>query len=164
MPQVNRQMGATFCHFGNQSSTNQDVTKVKILENMFQGQFLKSSQVTAILITFSDFDHIPSSVFQKFGDVTRLKITNSKIKNIDRNDFSTATHLRVLEIENSEIGSVSSKAFGLLGNLQEIEVTGSKIDTFSNDALDDNLKKLTRIKFENNNYRNSDFTIQNKNV
>ncbi|KAG5678239.1 hypothetical protein PVAND_007931 [Polypedilum vanderplanki] len=163
LPQAERLRGFTFCQFGNQSSADQDVTKVKVAKNSFQGRLIESSQVTAILISFSDFDHIPNSVFQNFGDVTRLKISNSKIAKIDRDDFSTASHLRVLEIENSEIGTVSSNAFGLLKNLEKIEIENCKFDKFSNDALD-GLEKLTIIKVENNTYHHSKPNIKNKNV
>jgi hypothetical protein len=162
-PQADRLRGFTFCQFGNQSSADQDVSTVKVNPNMFQGRYLESSQVTAVLISFSEFDHLPSALFHSFGDVTRLKIVQSKIRSIDRDDFAAATHLRVLEIEDSEIGTVSSKGFGLLTNLEEILITNCKINQFPSDAFD-GLEKLTIIKLEKNTYAHSKPNIENKNV
>lgn len=143
-PQVERLRGFTFCLFNNQSSTHHDTSKVAIIPTQFQGRMLESTQVTAIVITFSDFNHIPSSVFTNFGDVTRLKIMHSTIKEIQPENFISASHLRVLEIEYTKIGKVLSKAFQHAKNLEEVKIENCEIGEFSEDAFE-GLKKLREV-------------------
>lgn len=151
-PMVERLRGFTFCHFGNQSSTNKDVSKVKVRENMFQGQKIDSQDVTAVHISFSDFHHLPNSVFKNFGDVTRIKISYSKIKGISHNDFAAAKYLRFIEIEDSQIGKIQSKAFELAVNLEEVSIQNSEIENFSADAFS-GLQKLKTINLRNNTFK-----------
>lgn len=143
-PQVERLRGFTFCHFSNQSSMHNDINKVTVNENSFQGKNLDSTQITAIAISLSDFDHIPSSVFTSFGDVTRLKIMHSTIKEIQPENFLLAPHLRVLEIEYTKIGKILPKAFQNAKNLQEVKIENSRIGNFAENAFDglENLRDI----------------------
>lgn len=143
-PQVERMRGFTFCHFSNQSSTLYDTSKVNVNPSSYQGKNLDSTQITAVAINFSDFDHIPDSVFTNFGDVTRLKIMHSTIKEIQPENFLLAPHLRVLEIEYSKIGKILPKAFQHAKNLQEIKIENCNIENLAEDAFEglENLRKV----------------------
>lgn len=159
-PVVERLRGFTFCHFSNQSSVHHDTGVVQINPSIFQGKKLEGSQVTAIAISLSDFEHIPRKIFTQFGDVTRLKLMHSTIKEIRAEDFSTAPHLRVLEIEYTKVGKISSKAFEMAQNLEEVKFENCEIGDFADDAFD-GLKNLREIRLSGNSYKNGQPDLSN---
>lgn len=150
---VERLRGFTFCMFTNQSSENNDITKVTVNPSLFQGRELLSEQVSAIAISLSDFEHIPSSVFTNFGTVSRLKIMHSTIKEIRSEEFSAASELRTIEIEYTKVGRVNSRAFEHAKNLEEVTFGNCEIGEFSNDAFE-GLEKLREIRLNENSYKN----------
>jgi len=143
-PQVNRLDGFTFCHFSLMNSAERDVTKVKVLESMFQGQKLLSEQITAVAIAASQFDNIPSAVFTNFGAVSRLRLNQLELKAIRKEDFKAAEHLMYLDMEKMQIREIESQAFQLAVNLVEVAIIKSKIAKFSVDAFS-GLTKLKKI-------------------
>jgi hypothetical protein len=136
--------GFTFCVISNQSSIHQDVERLKIEQTRTQDGVIKSCSVSAIHITNSYFERIPTYIFDNFNKIKWLKISDSKINRIDRDDFKKAADLEFLEIYDSYIGSMSSGAFSQLRNLEEVELNGNKIKKFEN-PFDDRLEKLNKI-------------------
>lgn len=123
---------------------------------MFQGQLVDNNRVTAISFAFSEFDHIPASVFTSFGDVSRIKFYGGKLKFIKNESFDHASHLRNFEIEDSKIETISSNAFEGASNIEEISFENCEIANIANDALS-NLKTLRKIRLSRSKYPNTEF-------
>lgn len=153
---VDRGKGFTFCQFSQIIGSDKDTTKVKPLSTNFQGRVIESEQVTAISIAFSEFDHIPSSVFSNFGNVMRMKFYGGKISYVKKESFTTATHLRFLEIQDTKINEITSNAFEGAKELEELTLENCKIGKIADDAFV-GLTKLKKLKLTGSSYPNGDF-------
>lgn len=154
---VDRGRGFTFCQFSKITAADKDTTRVKVETTMFQGRKIESNQVTAISIAFSEFDFIPSKVFEDFGDVSRFKFFGGKLKFIKKESFVTASHLRHFEISDTKIEEISSKAFeGAAANLEEIVIENCEIGKIASDAFD-GLDKLTKLSLKRSKYSDKEF-------
>jgi len=159
-PQVARMQALTFCQFVNQSSSNKDVSRVKVIPTMFQGQYIQSSLVTAIQFAVCDLNHIPAVIYKSFGPIKWIRIHYSTIKSINNDNFKTATDLKKIEIADTKIGKITAKAFSFAKNLEELSITGSEIGSFSPDAFDD-LENLKTVNLNGNKYSKGTPTFNN---
>lgn len=153
---VERFRGFTFCQFAQINGTDYDTTEVKVLPTMFQGQMIESDRVTAIMLTYTEFEEIPTEVFTNFGDITRLKINASKFKVIKKESFATAPHLKFVEFFDTNIEKITSRAFEEAEEIEEITIEDCDVKKIAPDAFAglDNLKrlKITGSKFSNTNF------------
>ena len=150
-PTVERNGPGTICWFNDQSSTNKDVSRIKVIPSMFQGQYIKGSSVSAILFSFCNFNNIPTVVYSSFVSIWNIQIRFSNIGNIGNEDFKAARDLRNFYVIKSKIGEISAKAFSSARSLENILIEDSEIESFSPDAFDD-LENLKSATLKNNKY------------
>lgn len=153
---VDRGAGFTFCVFSKVNATDRDTTKIKAETTMFQGRLIESEQVSAVSFAFSNFDLIPSEVFNNFGDVSRLKFYGGHLKIIRKESFANASHLRLFEVSDSKIDEISSQAFKGAENLEKIVLENSSIGKIFDDAFD-GLTKLKFLSLKKSNYTDMAF-------
>lgn len=153
---VERGRGFTFCQFSQITADSYDLSKIKIVPTLFQGRLIDSNQVTAIAISSSDFDHIPSSIFTNFGDVFKLKFNGGSLKVIQKESFATATHLRYFEVSDAKIEKIYSRAFQGADKMEEIKLINCDIGEVAVDAFE-GLNSLKRLKLKGSKFSNTDF-------
>lgn len=156
MPNVNRMGGFTFCTFSQVSSDDKDTTKIEVEESTFQGQKIQSDRITAIMIAFSDFDQIPSVIFDSFAEISRLRVSTTNIDVLSKESFKTATDLKYLEFFNSTIGEVLPKAFRNAAELTEITFEDCEVTEIAEDAFV-GLQKLKKVIITGSKFDNTDF-------
>ena len=141
---VNRRDGFTFCQFSQISSADNDTTQINVEVSTFHGQVIQSKYITAIIISESSLDSIPSSIFEEW-DISRLRVSNSKLNEVNKKTFKTASHLKYLDFLDTEIDVITSKSFKNAAELVEIAFENSKVDKIAEDAFVglQNLKKIT---------------------
>lgn len=159
-PQVARMQALTFCQFVNQSAADKDVSRVKVIPTMFQGQYLQSLSVTAVQFAACNFDHIPAVIYKSFGPIRWIRVHYSTLKSINSDDFKSSTDLKKIEITDTKIAKISAKAFSSAKNLEELSITGSEIGSFSPDAFDD-LENLKTVNLKGNKYSQGTPTFNN---
>ena len=159
-PQVARVQSLTFCQFVDQSAANKDVSRVKVIPAMFQGQYLQSSSITAVQFAACDLNHVPAVIYKSFGPIRWIKVHYSTLKSISNDDFKSATDLKKIEITDTKIAKISAKAFSSAKNLEELSITGSEIGSFSPDAFDD-LENLKTVNLKGNKYSQGTPTFNN---
>lgn len=159
-PQVARVQALTFCQFVDQSSADKDVSRIKVIPTMFQGQYIQSSSVTAIQFAACDLLDIPAVIFKSFGPIRWIRVHYSTLKSISNDDFKSATDLKKIEITDTKIAKITAKAFSSAKNLEELSITGSEIGSFSPDAFDD-LENLKTVNLNGNKYSQGTPTFNN---
>jgi hypothetical protein len=153
---VDRGRGFTICQFVDIVAAERDTSKIKAITSMFQGREVKSNQVSAIMISQSEFDEVPSSIFTSFGDVFRLKFNGGKLKKLKKESFVNATHLRSFEAYNTTIEEISSSAFDGATELSEIALENCKIGKIAEDAFA-GLENLKKVRLTGSKYPNANF-------
>lgn len=144
LPMVNRRDGFTFCQFSQLSSADNDTTQINVEVSTFHGQVIQSKYITAIMISDSNLDNIPNSIFEEW-DVSRLRIASSKLTVVNKETFKTASHLKYLDFLETEISEITAKSFKNAAELIEISLENCKVDEIAEDAFVglQNLKKIT---------------------
>lgn len=156
LPQVNRMAGFTFCDFTNISAAEKDTTKIEVESSTFQGQPINPDTISAILITSSNLDSIPSVVFDSFAEISRIRIHSSSFNVIGKESFKLATALKYLEFFNTTIEEITPKAFKNAKELTEITFEDCTVEEIAEDAFV-GLQNLKKIKITGSKFNSKDF-------
>lgn len=125
------------CRFENVKGSEKDTTKVKVLPIPNDGRNITKDNVTAVIFSESEFDEIPSGIFEEnlFGGIAYLKFSGGSIRSINAQSLEKASKLKFLEFSDSTLHAILPEAFKLAMSLEFIIIQDCTIESFSEDAF-----------------------------